>query len=149
MLYLKVDLGLLSLVCNKQKDAAQFSNIKFGLKVIELPGGASSCVITETAEAVMGSPSDPSKPVVQNPNYRKALEVLAKNFPSDGATATQWMKETGLVEKTFYRARENLERLGLVEKSGEGQGARYGLTDTGRKVLSLSPNCHSAVATVP
>ena len=58
------------------------------------------------------------------------LAILADAFGPDGATATQWQKacEKGKISReTFYRRLKELMAVGLVEKAGEGQGARYRL----------------------
>lgn len=144
----------LGLRCDKMKDALPFPNIDFGLKLIQLPNGATSCVVVDMLDAMglgmeFGDTTKPTKPVLKNKNYQKALEVLASKFTREGATATEWRKETGLAEKTFYRAREQLEKQMLIAKNGDGQGAKYVVIDAGQKALSLSPDCQTTVATVP
>ncbi len=115
------ELGILELKCEKQKDAEPFKKFTLALRTIKLENGRSSCVLVpfEDMMAGMAPASDATT--------KKILAVLEK-FEPEGATAGEWQracKDDGVTRETFFRRREKLEKAGLVEKVGEGQGARY------------------------
>ena len=112
----------LGLKCEKQKDVEMFENISLQLAKVALEGGRDSCVI---------EPFDPKGafPAGQDATAKKLLAVLKEKFGPEGATATEWQQacyaDAGITRETFYRRRSKLEDGGLVEKHGDGQGARY------------------------
>jgi hypothetical protein len=55
---------------------------------------------------------------------RSVLNAL----PEHGATAKEWERAMGVAPGTFYYIRDGLQSLGLVEKEGEGRGARFHMT---------------------
>ena len=61
----------------------------------------------------------------------KILSVLEEKFGPEGGTASEWQqaceKEIGVPHATFYKRLRKLKKQSLVEKEGEGQGARYRL----------------------
>ena len=115
------EMGFLSLRCAKQKDAEAFKDFTLLLKTIKLENGQTSCVLVPF-EDMMATTSPASDAVA-----KKVLAGLEK-FEPEGATATKWeraCKDEGVPHKTFYRRLKVLIAAGLVEKVGEGQGARY------------------------
>lgn len=111
---IKRDDDLITLTCKKQKDAAEFEPITLIQRVVELGDGQSS-VILESVELTGGTVSM---------NDKKVMDVLIDTFGAQGATTTQWLtvcKESGITERTFYRARKNLVERGLVVNDREGQ----------------------------
>jgi len=114
--------GLMTVTCEKQKDAAQFDPIQLRLHPV-----AESCVV-EPAEPRAGC----GKPL-------QCLWVLAEH--SEGLTATEWQEASGVPETSFFRYRKQLESDGLVTKDGN----RYGLTEKGRGALTPTSNTLRAV----
>ena len=110
--------------CEKQKDAEEFSEMTFELLKVDLGYGKSSCVL---------DPADPLKQFVSlkdDPIVEKMLAILEDDFGPDGAKATPWQKsceKAKVPHKTFYRRRKELLAAGLIGKDGDGQGARYRL----------------------
>ncbi len=114
----------LTLECEKQKDWEHFENIGLTLRLVVLNGWETSCVIAARkagpiSEQTWGNESD-----------AKALDAL-RQFGSEGATYTEWLKASGLPESTFKISRKRLVRDGLVHREGklyrvantnEGQG---------------------------
>lgn len=124
------------LVCEKQKDAEQFSPIPF-----RLVAGHGSCIVqasgTRSTEDAREQAESMTKP------RRTALCALSEAFtPRRGATATEWFKATGIPERTFFRARTWLVEEGYVTEAG----SRYTLTPSGKQAATVS--CHGP-ATVP
>jgi hypothetical protein len=95
---------VLTLKCDKQKDAEPFEPIKLRLREVDLGDGEASCVI-ERLEAI----SDKGQ---------QALATL-RSFGSDGATHAEWMRETKLPKATFNRVRHELVSSGYVEERGK------------------------------
>ncbi len=64
-----------------------------------------------------------------DPTVKKILEALER-FGAEGATNTEWKrdcKNEGVTNETFNRRLKELKKAKLVEKDGDGQGARYRL----------------------
>ncbi len=115
------ELGILELTCEKQKDAEPFKKFTLALRTIKLENGQSSCVLVpfETVVAAMSPASDATT--------KKILAALEK-FEPEGATASEWQRaceDDGITRETFFRRQKELKKAGLVEKVGEGHGARY------------------------
>ena len=115
------ELGILELKCEKQKDSDPFKNFTLALRTIKLENGRSSCVLVpfENMIAAMSPASDATT--------KKILAALEK-FELEGATSNEWQRvceADGITRETFFRRLRELKKAGLVEKVGEGQGARY------------------------
>jgi hypothetical protein len=59
------------------------------------------------------------------PPDARVLGTLRDGFVAAGATFTEWLNAAGVSRKTFLKARRELVARGLVNRRGEGQGARY------------------------
>ncbi len=85
--------------------------------------GRASCTLNGVPfENVMAA-----MPPASDATTKKLLAVLEK-FEPEGATAGEWQRacmEDGVTRETFFRRQKELKKAGLVEKVGEGQGARY------------------------
>lgn len=115
---------VITLTCEKQKDAAPFDRL-----LLQLLPHADSCIVTRL------SAQRPRAGISQS--QRTALEALATGFPKkDGASAGAWLKVADLPDKTFYRTRTELLKRELVRQEGEKRNARYFITDEGEQVLS-------------
>jgi hypothetical protein len=130
MLSIRVEDDRRTLICEKQKDAAPFESIPLAI----VPT-LDSCVVIEAAP-------DADSSATLTPQKRAALECLARDFLADGATTTQWLKASGVPERSFYRARADLVTHGYVLSEKRGMSAYHILTQRGREV------CFQAVGAV-
>jgi hypothetical protein len=117
-------LGQVFLTCEKQKDSMPFDKFSLIGRLVELDGGGSSCVFDSFDEMVAGIMS-----AVRNSTIKKMLAILDEKFGPEGTTHSDWMKEAcknkEMSESTFNRRLKDAISDGLVEKEGDGQGARY------------------------
>lgn len=112
------DTGGRVLACEKQKDAGAFDPIAFRLRVV-----GDSCAVAAP------DPTDAADRLT--PNGRKALETLVHTFPK-GATATEWLRASGIADRTFYRVRAALVAQGYVSELDRGGHPRFTSTESGR-----------------
>ena len=103
--------SVLLLESEKQKDAREFSELRFLLDVVELPSGATSCVLKNalTPANDRGPRRDPRA----ERNDRCLLDALAQ-FGPDGARFARWMNATCLPRSTFRGALKRLEAANQV-----------------------------------
>jgi hypothetical protein len=127
LLQVKLDGDQRTLTCEKQKDGPEFKPIAF--RLVPTLG---SCVIA------LGEGRDSNGRITITPQQRQALTILSTHFLDDGASATQWMKASGLADASFYRVRSDLVGDGYVARVGDGKGARYVLTDSGRAAIAIN-----------
>ena len=108
-----------SLLCAKQKDAADFAPIRLVGRVVELPemdanGKPVNSLVFDECESSRGEPETSA-------TGQKLLRILAKQFP-EGARAAAWQaacEETeGIKRRTFYNYRDELEDAGQIIKEG-------------------------------
>jgi hypothetical protein len=109
------------LTCVKQKDAEEFAPITLRLRPVE---GTESCVLEY---------ADYRDNDELGPKARDLLELLDSHFDAEGASATAWLKVSGLPDRTFYRAKNQLIRGRFAEK----KGVHYTLTRLGREAIGL------------
>lgn len=109
------------LVCEKQKDAEQFSPIPF-----RLVAGHGSCIVQASVGGDPGSASEQAEGMT--PKRHAVLKTLANAFTDRGASATEWCKAAAVPERTFYSIRTWLCREGYVTE----KGTRYTLTPSGK-----------------
>jgi len=119
MMSVDLDSGLLTLTCEKQKDAASFAPVRLRLRPVS---GSGSCVVEPA-----GARSTYGKPL-------QCLGVLAEH--PGGLTATEWHEASGMSDTTFFRHRGQLESDGLIAKENH----RYSLTERGRAELTPTSN---------
>jgi hypothetical protein len=117
--------GILTLECDKQKDAPEFSPIPLKLHPV-----AESCVLKVHDEAWTFAG-------FLSPSEAKGLRSLHDGFLADGATATAWLDASEMVKSSFFKARTSLVRRHLVDQKGEGRGARYVITAEGDRLLKV------------
>ncbi len=65
----------------------------------------------------------------------RALGALRDGFSVNGATYTEWLAAARLSKRPFLSARRALVDAGLVGRAGNGQGARYVVTEAGARAL--------------
>jgi hypothetical protein len=104
------------LSCEKQKDADPFDPMTFYLTPV-----GDSCVV---------SAQPPAGIRTLTPTQRAALKVLAELF-HNGATSTEWLRASGIAERTFYRVRQWAVREGYVSENTRGNSQRFTLTPSG------------------
>jgi len=117
------DMGLLDITCKKQKDAEEFKKISLSSRTVKLENGQSSLVLVPFDDVInaMVCKGDTTT--------KKIMEILDK-LGADGAANTEWKKACkgeGITPETFNRRLKDLKSAKLVEKDGDGQGARYRL----------------------
>jgi hypothetical protein len=105
------------LACEKQKDADPFDPITFYLKRV-----GDSSVVTD---------QEPNEQKFLTPNQRKLLAALDL-FPS-GATSTEWLRASGVPDRSFYRVRQGLLRKRYANESDRG---RFFLQPMGKIAIS-------------
>ena len=70
------------------------------------------------------------------------LAKLGEKFGAEGATHGEWKRlcidELGISESTFNRQVKELLEGGLVEKVGDGQGAKYRAANSENEPVSVS-----------
>jgi hypothetical protein len=128
----------LTLKCEKQKDAEQFSPIAFKLSPVALPNGKSSCVIE------IGPSRSGARDVMPKlrKSDRRALEALQK-AGGTGASFTEW-REASKLRPTSLRMRGGGSWIAaLSSKTGAfiallklGRGPKRGRKEAGQPRLS-------------
>lgn len=116
--------GLITLECEKQKDASEFAPIMLEMMKI---GSVGSCVFK-----LHGGKAEFLSAVEE-----KALRSLHEGFLADGASTSAWLAASGMVESSYYKARTALVRRHLVIQTGSGRSARFTPADNGLQLLKL------------
>lgn len=117
---------LVTISCTKQKDFEKFTPYYLTLQTVQLEGNLTSCIL---------SGDMPSPATFMTDSQRAALTAL-NHFGSDGASATDWQKATGIAESTFYKARAALEDRGFIASRTQGQSKRYFVSSSGKEMLA-------------
>lgn len=117
----------------KAKDWPDFPDIGFELRLV-----GNSCVV-RALEFDGSFEVDAATPAMLD-----AATILSRDFPTRGATSTEWLKATGLPDRTYYRVRSDLVRMGYVTEPEVARGGRYRITDSGRNLVTakLPRTCH-------
>ena len=124
MLALKAEDDQIKLVCEKQKDAREFAAI-----TLQLVPSADSMVF---AEPGVGQRAGPSRKALG------VLEVLARDFPGQDPTTTEWKDAASVPHATFYRARGALLNAGYVAEEKKGNAVRYRATPEGKAAIVMA-----------
>jgi hypothetical protein len=129
----------LTLRCDKQKDGEEFREIRLSLKVVNLPLGGTSCVITSAKAAINdgGGKNDPRA----EDNDRLVLEALARSGEA-GASYSDWKCASGLPPSTFKDVRKRLIAAGKVVEKDD----HYFLSPTGPEAGTGAENQLPAAA---
>jgi hypothetical protein len=127
MIQVKADDGVVSVICDKQKEAEPFPRLALRLQLV-----GESCVLS-TITGAENRAGELGK------NDRAALEALSKGFLAEGASTTAWMEASELKTATFYRARTSLVNKGYVDHDGK----KYTVSELGRAALTI--NSHGTI----
>lgn len=120
MMSLKEEDDGVVLACEKQKDGPPFRPIPVQLRAM-----GDSMVVDEPRPQL-----GPSRSAL------RVLERLVRDFPGSSATSTEWREAAGMPASSFYRARGELLRKGLVAESKHGNSTRYTPTPDGKFALA-------------
>ena len=126
MFSLKNESGRVTLSCEKQKDGVELAPILLQLK----PVGASCALIGLKTAWDLTTES-------LTRNHYDALRSLSRDFLSDGATCADWRDASKVSRAGFFRVRSDLVTWGYVTVDKQGRGARYTVTDKGRKAIGI------------
>ncbi|MBA2671629.1 MAG: AAA family ATPase, partial [Gemmatimonadetes bacterium] len=111
---------LITVSCEKMKDAPHFP--KMHLRLVRV---ADSVVVFTAERAPAVNPDELTE------KQAEILALLRTHFLENGATASEWLKSSGVPERTFYDARTALVRKGYVNAPEQPKGGRYTLTERG------------------
>ena len=121
---------LITLVCDKAKDAPHFPDI-----TLELVPVADSCALI-TANGSLAA-TDP----LRTPNSLLALRSLHEGAPLDeGLPTALWLKVSGLKERTFYIERKKLLVWGYVSRPDPKRGKPNFVTPRGQEAITANCN---------
>jgi hypothetical protein len=110
MLECSDDDGWMKLICEKQKDDAEFPPIRLRREVVSLADGATSCVLRAVS---------PLEGAAVGDRYQAAaLEALWKDFGSTGASGPTLRETLQMSSATCSRTMNGLLSRGLVENIG-------------------------------
>lgn len=124
---------IVTLACEKQKDALEFEPIRLRLTEVQLGDGATSCVLR-------GLDGDQSpRHADLKPEHRRVLSILV-DLGDSGAPYSAWLtaaEEAEVSESSFKRTRKELVVSGYVHgpPADESKGFKYTLTNEGRCAL--------------
>lgn len=111
------DDGTVTLDCKKQKDAAEFKPIKLRRVLVELGDGHTSCVLR--------APSSENLTENLAESRRLLLGEFLTHFSQTGASRAQLKLVTKLPEATFYRALNDLVKVGALVNEGTDKQPFY------------------------
>lgn len=133
MVKVKLDKGtrIITLECDKQKDAEPFDTIKFKLDCFPVDETLTSCV-PAPPDIASGQNA-----VTLNAGQTKTLKALLSL--GGIAASTSWRSATGDPERTFHRNRHFLASNGYVQPV-EGKKSWYQLTDAGTAAATSLPS---------
>jgi len=123
--------SLITLSCEKQKDASHFSEIKFRLEEVRV-GNTTSCIVESVTHSAAVSSNLTQQQLTQ-------LQVLHARGRA-GATSTEWRTDSepkGISGSGYKRNRRELVTGGFVTDPGEPKaGYKYALTPKGRSAIA-------------
>ena len=105
--------GILTLQCEKQKDAEPFGRI--------------NALLMQSGDSCLVVLSDGTAPTAAAPATRRVAEVLGEIAGDDWSTRRDLEKACGMPPSTFAKALKAAHECGLVEKEGESRGQRFRL----------------------
>jgi len=111
------DDGLMKLSCEKQKDAAGFPPIRLRRVIVDLADGRSSCVLR--------APSTENLTEKLADSRRLLIGEFLTHFSATGASRAQLKLVSKLTEPTFYRALNDLLKVGALVNSGTDKQPFY------------------------
>lgn len=127
---------VMTLDCEAQKDARDFTPIRLERQEIDLGNGETSCVLQLADE---GKKAADLRSGFLNEKERGALQALLASGPA-GARSSVWQKAAHLPDTSFKRVRKALDRNGYV---GKDKGSSYTVTTKGELALNPIPDLGS------
>lgn len=124
---------VITLKCEKQKDASPFDDLKLRLRVVSVGSTTSCTVILAEGSASLG--------IQVSADMKRLLSVL-HSFGPEGISYTAWKDaatQGGMSESRFKRTRSRLVEDGLVTKPPESgsTGFTYRLASSGRVAIGV------------
>ena len=121
---------MVTLVCDKAKDAPHFSNL-----TLELVRVADSCALV-TANGSLAVTD-----LLRAPAAVQALRSLHESAPlNEGLSTSQWCTVSGLPARTFFRERTRLLTWGYVDHPVRKKGAPNLVTPRGHEAFTANCN---------
>ena len=146
ILLLKREGDLVTVKCEKQKEAAEFEPF-----TLRLTPTGESCILTD---------ADPQSASALSKLQSATLQCLADISTSEGCSTTQWMRSStergAMAERSFYTAKNALLAKGYAIAVRGSR--RYAVSPEGMEVLQLQGYCklaanaprdHAAAAAAP
>jgi len=116
VLSVTADGPIITLTCEKQRNAEPFSRMNLLRRTVNLADGQTSCLLELIDE---GGPSDLRASDIS------ALDVLREVYDGEGLSYTRWKDATEISERTFAHVVKRLTQRGVVVKDDAGTSARY------------------------
>ncbi|MCH7489951.1 MAG: AAA family ATPase [Gemmatimonadetes bacterium] len=113
--------GVITLTCEKQRDAVPFDPIRF-----RLSPRSQSCTIALAGPEIQGE---------LTASALVALRALENVAGDNGISGPRWLKQCDQKDRTFYRNIKRLQEAGHVQP----RGGRYCITERGRALLHDGP----------
>lgn len=136
MMNVRRDGDMVTIECEKQKDAEEFHELNLTKKLVDIGDGKTSLVFENAM-------SEASPLTEMN---RKIALILFDTFGLEGATATQWQQvceEAKVSRASFFRAKRELVEKGIVQAQKHGNSARFATVNLS-KVSSVSEESQGA-----
>jgi hypothetical protein len=135
MIALDADNTLITVTCDKQKDAPPFAQI--GLERVQV---GESCVLTAGSVVT-------SRRVKISPNAYKVLTFIGNPILSGGAKSAEIATGTKIAEWAVYRLLTELDEAGLLDydKPPGARGRRFWPTQAGYDLLAITSNTSKSV----
>jgi hypothetical protein len=124
----KSESGIVTLECEKHKDAPDFRPIE-----LEMKPHRESVILTAISSVAVDADR-------LTPGELETLQHLAVTALSDGMSTTAWMNVADKKERTFYNHRKRLVDGGYVLSVQKGGATRYVVSNKGEE--SLEEYCH-------
>jgi RecA-family ATPase len=102
--------GTMTIVCDKEKDHAKAAPIRLAREVVDLGGGADSCVLRAVGAAHARSQAERDQEALR--------AVLAEDFARTGASRKLLVEALGMSETKVSRAANALLKLGVIVNAG-------------------------------
>jgi hypothetical protein len=127
-LLVKRDGDTVTVSCFKQKNAEHFESLILRRELVQ-----------ESVVLIPAGQSEAPGAVIPGDFRHQALRSLHETALADGMTTSDWLKVTGLKERTFFKARKFLVANGYVT-GGRKKGDRNTVTPLGDDTVTANCN---------